>query len=285
MVIDSHVHIERKSEGCFYSAQEIVNEMDTAGIDVSIIYGNDQASAGTCPSWAQDEIVTATDFSDEDVAEFCSHNPDRFIGIGSVHPDRYRPERKARNAVENLGLRGVKLYPHSGFYSNDVKLYPMYAYCQEKGVPVIIHTGIKAVRWQHMKYNNPLYIDDVATDFPGLNIIMCHGGYPWTEEFFAVIGTNKNVCVDITFLDYIEKRFSIKNHVKNTMGRLFSVIGSKRLIWGTEGPVMNLPIYGTHNREYYKRSQEYLVQRFEFFSEEDRQNILGENARRLFLIK
>ena len=48
-------------------------------------------------------------------------------------------------------------------------------------MPVVIHTGIKAVRWQWMKYNQPIYVDDVATDFPELNVVMCHGGFPCCE--------------------------------------------------------------------------------------------------------
>lgn len=285
MIIDAHVHIERKNDGTFYTPEEIVKVMDLEGIDVSIIYGNDQGDAGTRPVWASDEITTATDFPDESVAEFCAKYPNRFLGVCSVHPDRYRPEQKVYRAIKELNLYGVKMYTHGGFYANDAKLYPVYDYCQEAAVPIIFHTGIKAVRWQHMKYNNPMYIDDVATDFPRLNIVICHGGYPWIEEFFAVVGTNPNVYVDITFLEYIEKKFAVDNLVENTIRRLVSIIGTNRLIWGTEGPFMNLPIYGSHGPEHYKWSQEYLVNRFDFLSEKDKQNILGENARNIFLIK
>lgn len=33
----------------------------------------------------------------------------------------------------------------------------------------MIITGVKAVRWQWMNYNGPIYVDDVATNFPGLD--------------------------------------------------------------------------------------------------------------------
>jgi len=217
------------------------------------------------------------------VAAFCAPFPDRLIGISSVHPDRYRPEKKTQRAVEEFGLRGVKLYPHSGFYANDRRLYPVYDYCQQAGVPVVVHTGIKAVRWQHMKFNHPIHADDVATDFPGLNVIMCHGGYPWTEEFLAVVGTNPNTWVDLTFLDYIEAKFAVAGLVENTVKRLVALIGAGRLLWGTEGPFMDLPLYGSHGPEIYRQSQDMLVRRFDFLSDEDKQNILGNNAKRLFM--
>ena len=283
MIIDAHVHIERKDDGSFYTPREIVEAMDSGGVDVSVVFGNDQGDAGIRPPWAKDEIAVATEFSDEAVAAFCAEFPDRLIGVSSVYPGRYRPEKKIRRAIEEFGLRGVKLYPHAGFYANDRRLYPVYDYCQEAKVPVIIHTGIKALRRQYMKYNCPIYVDDVAADFPELDIVMCHGGYPWTEEFFAVVSANPNTWVDLTFLDYIEKKFVLPGLVENTVRRLIPVIGVSRLLWGTEGPFMNLPLYGSHGPENYKQSQEILVRRFDFLSKEDKENILGENAKRLFM--
>lgn len=36
---------------------------------------------------------------------------------------------------------------------------------------------------------------------------MCHGGFPWVDEFLAVAHSNPNVWVDISFLDHIERTF------------------------------------------------------------------------------
>lgn len=283
MIVDAHVHIERKDDGTLYTPAEIVKAMDAGGIDVSVVFGNDQGDAGTRPVWAAGEIPVSTNFSDDDTAAFCREFPKRLAGVASVHPSRLRPELKIRRAVEELGLKGVKLYPHSGFCVNDRRLYPMYEFCQEAGVPVIMHTGMKAVRWQHMKYNNPINADDVATDFPGLQIVLCHGGYPWVEEFMAVVGTNPNITVDLTFMDYIEDKFQVPNLIENTVRRLNSIIGAKRIIWGSEGPVMNLPLFGSHVADNYRKCQERLVRRFDFLSDSDKSDILGGNAKRLFI--
>lgn len=275
MIVDAHTHVERKSDGTLYTPEEFVGAMGLGGVDVSIVFGNDQGDMGK---------KLGTEFCDEEVAEFCSSFPGRLVGVTSVNPSCYKPEVKIRRAVEEFGLRGVKLYPHSGFYVNDRRLYPVYEYCESAGVPVIIHSGIKAVRLQYMKYNNPMNADDVATDFPGLNVIMCHGGYPWTEEFIAVAGTNPNVHVDISFLDYIERKFANPGLTGNTIRRLASIIGADRLIWGSEGPFMELPLYGSHGVDNYAGSMDFLVRRFDFLSEEDKKNILGKNAEKLFKI-
>lgn len=41
-------------------------------------------------------------------------------------------------------------------------------------------------------------IDDVAADFPRLNIVAAHPGWPWTEELIAVAIHKANVSIDIS---------------------------------------------------------------------------------------
>src|SRR5574341_214604 len=184
MIIDFHAHPEYKTLKELYSPDEFIAGMDQGGIDITCLLGNDQADPGSCPPWRDARhMAVPTNWSDEDVAAFCSFRPDRLLGFTSIHPNRYQPERKVERAIKEFGLKGVKIYPHSGFYPNDPRLERVYELCSRLGVPVIIHTGPKAVRWQWLKYNNPVNVDDVATNYPDLNIVMCHGGYPWVEEF------------------------------------------------------------------------------------------------------
>ena len=246
MIIDFHTHVEFKADDQKYSPAEFVRAMDQGGIDKSVVLGGDQADAGTKPPWADPSVMgAATNFDDDEVARYCAEFPDRLIGFGSIHPDRYQPGRKVRRAVRDLGLKGIKLYPHSGFYPNDPRLTPVYEKCAELDVPVVIHTGIKAVRWQWMKYNRPIYVDDVATNFPKLKVVMCHGGFPWVDEFLTVAYSNPNVWVDISFLDYIERAFQKAGLAEEVIRSLVNLIGAERLLWGTEGPFMDLPLYGT----------------------------------------
>jgi predicted TIM-barrel fold metal-dependent hydrolase len=282
VIVDFHAHVEFKTQEELYSAAEFVAGMDQGGIDITCVYGNDQADPGSCPPWRDERFMAVpTNFSDEELAAFCAHSTGRLIGFTSISPDRYQPERKVERAIREFGMRAVKLYPHSGFYPNDPRLTRTYELCSGLGVPVVVHTGPKAVRWQWMKYNQPIYVDDVATNFPDLKIVMCHGGYPWTEEFLAVVCLNPNIWVDLTFMDYIERTFRIPDFVESTVRRLVELIGAQRLLWGSEGPYMNLPLFGQHGPDYYERSQDSLVRRFAFLSEDEKADILGRNAVRL----
>jgi predicted TIM-barrel fold metal-dependent hydrolase len=47
-------------------------------------------------------------------------------------------------------------------------------------------------------YSNPMLLDDVAADFPELNIIMAHPGWPWQDEQLAIATHKENVYVDLS---------------------------------------------------------------------------------------
>lgn len=89
MIIDIHTHIEFKNSKERYSPKEFIAAMDKCKIDISVVLGGDQLDAGSAPVWAKDLIKLPTNFSDEEVANFCQKYPDRLIGFASIHPGRY----------------------------------------------------------------------------------------------------------------------------------------------------------------------------------------------------
>lgn len=298
MIIDFHVHLEYKTRTERYSPQEYLAAMDQARIDKSVMLGVDQLDLGrgSANPWTTllkgptlkkgwlpvpRELPVVINWDDKEVAAFCREATDRFIGFASVHPGRFRPDIKVERALRDLGLKGVKLYPHGGFYANDPRLDRVYEKCIEYRVPVMIHTGIKALRMQWIKFNNPIYVDDVATNFPDLDVVMCHGGFPWTDEFITVAYSNPNIWVDITFLDHLERKLKRPKLAETTIRQLVDLVGTERLLWGSEGPFMTLPTWGKHATENYERSMNFLVNRFDFLSKGDKENILGGNAARL----
>jgi predicted TIM-barrel fold metal-dependent hydrolase len=101
-----------------------------------------------------------------------------------------------------MGFRGVKLYPtYQQFYANDSRLYPLYAKAQEKGIPVMIHTGSSIFRGSRLKYGDPLYMDDVAVDFPELILLMAHSGRGfWYNRAYFLAKLHANVYMEISGL-------------------------------------------------------------------------------------
>ena len=102
---------------------------------------------------------------------------------------------------------GVKYQPPvQGFSPNDRQFYPIWDLLQSLGAPVLIHCGTTAIGAGEpgglgfkLSHARPIpNIDDVAADFPRLNIVAAHPGWPWTEELIAV-AIHKRECLDRHF--------------------------------------------------------------------------------------
>jgi hypothetical protein len=90
------------------------------------------------------------------------------------------------------------LYPNS--YQTDCKpLGDLYRIAEAEGIPVMVHTGTSVFPDARSKFGDPIYLDDVAIDFPKLKILMAHGGRPlWMETAFFLIRRHKNMFLDIS---------------------------------------------------------------------------------------
>ena len=132
---------------------------------------------------------------------------DVFIGFAGVDPWKGRlAVDEARRARELLGLRGLKLHPGlQKFAPNDDRFYPLWAAAAELGLVCLFHTGMMGTGaglpgggGYKLKYVNPLLLDDVAADFPSLEIIMAHPGWPWQPEQIAMARHKANLYIDLS---------------------------------------------------------------------------------------
>lgn len=127
----------------------------------------------------------------------------RLIPFASVNPHvDGNLAARLRHLVLDEGFRGLKVYPvYQYHYTNDPRLYPLYAAAQDLNVPALVHTGSSVFRGARIKYGDPLHLDDVAIDFPGLTILMAHGGRPfWYEQAFWMARRHSNVYIEVSGL-------------------------------------------------------------------------------------
>jgi hypothetical protein len=143
----------------------------------------------------------------EEVAKAAADNPDVMIPFGSIDPAKGRAGvNQARRLVADFGMRGFKFHPSvQAFYPNDRAVYPLYAAIEEMGLPALFHTGQTGIGAGvpggggiRLKYSNPLFLDDVAADFPGLTIILAHPSFPWQDEALAVATHKPLVHIDLS---------------------------------------------------------------------------------------
>jgi hypothetical protein len=73
--------------------------------------------------------------------------------------------------------------------------YPLYAKACELGVTFQTQVGDTGPLYPS-RTGQPMYIDEVALDFPDLRIMCGHVGMPWTEEMLGVAFKHKNVWID-----------------------------------------------------------------------------------------
>ena len=160
-----------------------VAALDEAGVALGLI----------CAWYAPHRVM----ISNDEVASFVAQASGRLVGVGSV--DLTRPMaavREIRRCVRELGFKAIRMLPWLWEVPpTDRRFYPIYAACCEEGVPFctqIGHTG----PLMPSEVGRPIYLDQVAIDFPELTIVGGHIGYPWTDEAIAVATKHERVFID-----------------------------------------------------------------------------------------
>ena len=145
--------------------------------------------------------------SNEEIAAAAAEHPDVLIPFASIDPARGAAGiRAARRLVERHGVRGFKFHPSlQDFQPNDPRVYPLYAELESLGVPTLFHTGQTGIgaglpggRGIKLRYSDPMLLDDVAADFPGLTIIMAHPSVPWQDAAISIATHKANVYIDLS---------------------------------------------------------------------------------------
>jgi predicted TIM-barrel fold metal-dependent hydrolase len=194
----------------------LIEQMDEAGVDQSILYAVDAP------------IVFS---SNEYVSQMCERYPGRFIGFASVNPHAPDASATVAHAVRDLNLRGLKLHPPlQDFFPNSESVFPIYEKAIELNIPIVFHVGTTPFGpLCRLDRANPILLDDVATRFPSLRIMLTHLGTLWTDEAFMVVEKNPNVFIDTAaYLYEIPEVLTL-----DTIRR----VGPERFVFGTDYPM------------------------------------------------
>jgi uncharacterized protein len=214
--IDMHVHVESDGHGHL--------SLDGELLDASARYF--KASHDRAPTVEQIagyyrarqlaavvftvDATTATGhpaLSSEELADRAAAHPDVLIPFGSVDPlAGAEAVRRARQLIAGHRVRGFKFHPSlQGFSPDDQSFYPLYAVIEEAGLPAVFHTGQTGIgaglpggRGIKLRLSNPMLLDDVAADFPGLAVILAHPSVPWQDEAISIATHKANVYIDLS---------------------------------------------------------------------------------------
>lgn len=222
VAVDVHVHVEVGPEGYdhlsptlreaasrYFRGETVLPTIDEIAVYyrerkmMAVVFGVDSALTTGQPRIPNEFIVEGAGRHDDVLIPFASIDPRR--GAEGV--------AEARDLIAAGSVRGFKFHPNiQQFSPNDTEFYPLYDVIEEAGSIALFHTGHSGIGSGlaggggiRLKYGNPMLIDDVAVDFPDLDIIMAHPSFPWQDEALSIALHKPQVRIDLS--GWSPKRF------------------------------------------------------------------------------
>ncbi len=203
------------------SMEQMIGLMDDAGVEKVCIT--------QCKMWSYRNKWMYMDTSLQEVLQYTEKYPDRFVGLAGYNPFRIKESlEEVELAVKHYNFKGVYIHIY-GFDIplHDRKMYPLYAKCEELGVPVSAQVG-HVLEAMPSEMGRPIYLDQIACDFPRLKILGAHTGWPWVEELISVCYKWENVWFGIDAWNPKYLSPTVLQFVNSRMGK-------DRCVWGTNG--------------------------------------------------
>lgn len=191
---------------------------------------------------SDDETVSGVPGAPNDlIGQAVADHPDVFIPFAGIDPHKGAAAiDEIRRCHAEFGIRGIgELNPvRQKFFPNDESFYPIWETCQELGVVVMFHMGFAgagAGRPGGMGYKLDAaraipHLDDVAADFPELQIIHAHPGWPFHHEAIAACWHKANFWIDLS-------GFAPRYFPPETVRYANNLI-QDRVLFGTDWPVI-----------------------------------------------
>jgi len=168
----------------------------------------------------------------EELARISARSGDRLIPFAGVDPNAGAEALKElKLAVARFGAKGLKIHSSANsVYPNEAKMFPIYDLCEEKGLPILFHTGTTGLGDCEIKYSKPEFLDEVCQRFPKLKLVMAHFGWPWTDVAVAIALRNPNVFVDVSGWR--------PKYIPQALLPYLNGILSDRFLFGTDYPML-----------------------------------------------
>jgi predicted TIM-barrel fold metal-dependent hydrolase len=209
--IDVHVHVQASLGSRGFppgSPEAAVAEVFGSELMLNVpelaAYYRERRMAAVC--FMVDTVRWGGPVTNDEILELAAKESDVLIPFVSLDPHRPDAPAEARRLIADHDVRGFKFHPSlQGFFPDDRLAYPLYEVIAEHGLPAVFHTGQTAVGSGLrggggilLKYSNPIHLDEVAADFPDMQVIMAHPSVPWQDEALSVAGHKPNVWIDLS---------------------------------------------------------------------------------------
>lgn len=244
--IDFHVHVKTTTDGHSELDQELLDaagkyfqSAPKASVEDIVDYYRERQMAAVVFSVEAPAATGHPAIPSEAVAEASAPYLDTIIPFGSVDPHAGLTSiRRARRLVEDYGVKGFKFHPSlQDFIPNDRQFYRLWHEIESLGVPALFHTGQTGIggglpggRGIKLRNSDPMLLDDVAADFPGLTIVLAHPSVPWQDSAISMATHKSNVYIDLS--GWSPKYFP-PQLVRNANSLL-----KRKVLFGTDFPLL-----------------------------------------------
>lgn len=203
-------------------------------------------------SWDTLGLETANDY----IADTAAQYPDKFAWACCVRPAEEGAAAEVERCVMQRGAVAIgELGPaYANYHVNDRQCFPVWEMAEKLDIPVIVHAGPGPARTLSLRYSDLADVDDMATTFPRLKIVIAHMGYYRYEDTVFLMQKHPNVFADISDLTryagatkqkatarlpvvnypYFHLLYPLLYYFSQTWG---AHIG--KLVWGTDWPGTN----------------------------------------------
>lgn len=240
-VIDAHVHAGRYGDHFPRAfAEQMMGKTDTPAPE-AIDQPIDRLLAEMDAAGVQHAVLLAFDahrtsgarVPNELVGGIVAEHPDRFTGFASVDPLDPGGLAAFQRAVDEYGLRGLKLAPsYLGIAPDDPAIDPLYALAAERGLPVLVHVGYTPSQSADPRHFAPHPMAAVAERFPEGRFVMAHLGAPWTAHSIALMAQHPNLWADLSIFSWYQPPAIVADALRLAKAR--GVL--PRVMWGSDAP-------------------------------------------------
>lgn len=223
MIIDIHSHIW---QGQQKRIPGYLDALKTAGIDKSAVC--------VLESWRRQvtDTVLWKGGSNDEVQSAIGDYPDRFVLFATVPPQLDDSPDVLQDLVGRLPVRGLKLHPAiQGFDPTNPQVIRFVRKAASLGLPIVIHAG--DVGWVgRLAYNDPYYLDDLATNVPEATLIVAHGGstplIPW------IVKRHPNVYMDTAYAPNWPTLPPFRWRFQCVDEDIVDFLGPEKILYGTD---------------------------------------------------
>jgi predicted TIM-barrel fold metal-dependent hydrolase len=293
-----------------YDPMERLSAMDAAGIDYAVLYPTVAGAGGQTFGRIEDpelELACVQAYNDWLLEDWCRVS-DRFIPqcLAPLFPID-AAVKEIRRAVKN-GHRGV-IYPALPMelrdvpHINDPVYDPLWATCQDLGVPICFHAGASAaiqipayegysptIAAAFQAITRPassvsvlvnLLISKILMRFPKLKVVLAESGLGWGAylleytDYQAKGDQLPQHGYDLMPSEMFRRNCYIVGWYDQASLRVRNYIGTDNILWSSQFPLATST---------WPTTKETLARSFNGVDENDRQKILWENAARLYKI-